>query len=342
MARTASGVTDALLIIEILRRIPRSKKVTARDIQAGLSEIGQDIKIRRLQRILASIVECANLGIEVDTASRPFGYRKRMTEPELQTVSISPKEALLLRLAEEYLRNQLPRQLLVALDPEFQQAKEILNETSGLGREKAWLQKVALVSNSLPMMPPHINKTIFDTVTEALYRDSKLTVTYVNSQDTQLTKTISPLGLVQQDNRLYLVCQFDGYGNYRHLALHRIRKIRLCNEAANRPKSFSLKSYVRERHFNFSDGQKVALCVVFANPVFAKNMQETPFNSTQQLKKNSDGTWTLSAVLDDSPAINGWIASWQANGGSILSWAKKPLPEPDQLPTALRQRKKST
>lgn len=342
MARTASGVTDALLIIEILRRIPRSKKVTVRDIQAGLAESGQDIKTRRLQRILASMAESKNLGIEVDTTSRPFGYRKRMTEPELQTATISPKEALLLRLAEEYLRNQLPRQLLVALDPEFQQAKEVLNETSGLGREKAWLQKVALVSNSLPMLPPHINKTIFDTVTEALYRDSKLNVSYINSQDTQITKTISPLGLVQQDNRLYLVCQFDGYCNFRHLALHRIRKIQLLNETANRPKSFSLKSYVRERHFNFSDGQKVELTVIFANPVFAKNMEETPFNSTQSLEKNKDGSWTLSAVLDDSPAINGWIASWQANGGNILSWHKKPLPDPNRMQVPSRMRKKAS
>ena len=324
MARTATGVTDALIIIEILKRIPRSSKISAKEIQAGLKAVGFDLRTRRLQRILTSIVESKRLGIEVDNSSRPYGYRKSVPQPDLDTTSIGPNEALLLRLSEEYLKNQLPRPLMMALEPSFLQAKEVFSECSALGKERAWMQKVAIASSTLPMMPPHINKNIFDAVTEALYRDAKLEVTYENSQGAQSTHTISPLGLVQQDARLYLVCQFDGFDNYRHLALHRIRKLQILDEKAVRSRNFSLKAYIRSRHFNYSNGEKVKLTVQFSNPVFAKNMEETPFNRTQTLTKKANGTWLLTAELDDSPAIDGWLATWKEDGG-ISHWDKKPI-----------------
>ena len=59
---------------------------------------------------------------------------------------------------------------------------------------------------------------------------------------------------MQQDVRLYLVCMFDRYENVRHLALHRLTKARVTEFQAERPKDFSLDSYVNSCHFNYSDG----------------------------------------------------------------------------------------
>ena len=64
---------------------------------------------------------------------------------------------------------------------------------------------------------------IFDAVSEALYSEKKLRIEYTNMNGKTTSAVISPLALVQQDVRLYLICQFDHFDNVVHLALHRFK-----------------------------------------------------------------------------------------------------------------------
>ena len=178
-------------------------------------------------------------------------------------------------------------------------------------------KKIAVVGSSLPMMPPKISRTIFEAVSEALFRELKLEIEYDSASGKQVKSLITPLGLVQQDVRLYLVCMFDRYENVRHLALHRLTKARVTEFQAERPKDFSLDSYVNSCHFNYSDGsgRKVELSFRFTNAVTALNLNETPFNRTQRLEKLPDGSFHLSVILTDSPLIDGWIAVWKDKAG---------------------------
>ena len=146
-------------------------------------------------------------------------------------------------------------------------------------------------------------------------RDSE--IEYDSASGKQVKSLITPLGLVQQDVRLYLVCMFDRYENVRHLALHRLTKARVTEFQAERPKDFSLDSYVNSCHFNYSDGsgRKVELSFRFTNAVTALNLNETPFNRTQRLEKLPDGSFHLSVILTDSPLIDGWIAVWKDKAG---------------------------
>lgn len=73
---------------------------------------------------------------------------------------------------------------------------------------------------------------------------------------------VSPLALVQQDVRLYLICQFDHFDNVVHLALHRFKKAEVTSFDAHRPEDFDLQSYIHDRHFNYSNGEG---CTGFLN-----------------------------------------------------------------------------
>ena len=165
------------------------------------------------------------------------------------------------------------------------------------------------------MMPPKILERIFNAVSEALYRDVMLHVKFENSRGEQNEADVSPLGLVQQEQRLYLVCQFAGYDNYRHLALHRISEARVLDFPAVRPRDFSLDKYISERHFNYSNGRRVRLILEFTSPETARNLSETPFNTTQKLQKLPDGAWRLEADMDDTVLLDGWIAGWREKAG---------------------------
>lgn len=270
-----------------------------------------------MQRLLKSIRDCEQLHVDVNDKSKPFGYRRQVPETDLAVDQLKPAEALLFRLFEEHMQYQLPAPLLKSLSPFFAAAKSSLNETKN-GRTHEWLRKVAFVSGTVPMMRPRILPRVFDAVSEALYRDAKLKISFENRKGEKSKAEVSPLGLVQQEQRLYLVCRFVNYDNVRHLALHRITYAEVLDFPAERPKDFSLERYIRDRHFNYSNGGRIRLEIEFTNPETARNMSETPFNSTQVLTELPDGAWRLEAVMDDTVVLQGWIAAWHDIAGMRL------------------------
>ncbi len=325
MPHVESAAREAFLILAILKRIPRSRKIDTNELRESLREAGFDIELRRLQRLLLDICKVDEFYVERDTRSKPYGYIRRVPDSELSTVKLRPQESLLIRLAEEHLKYQLPRPITRSMSELFEAAGTCLNERADR-KKKAWLKKVAFVSGAVPMLPAKILQRIFDAVSEALYRDQKLRIKYVNNIDETREAVVSPLGLVQQEQRLYLVCQFDGYDDFRHLALHRLKLAEVMELEAVRPKDFDLDRYVAERHFNYSNGRKIRLTLEFTNSVTAKNLQETPFSKDQELKRLSDGAWRLEAIVDDTVILDGWIAAWREKAGIRLA-QKTPIDE---------------
>ena len=68
-----------------------------------------------------------------------------------------------------------------------------------------------------------------------------------------------PLGLVQQGQRMYLVCRFDGYDNERSLALHRLLSTRTSSFTFDRPKDFDLEQFDNDGRFAYGNGKLVRL-----------------------------------------------------------------------------------
>ena len=179
MAIIESATRDALLVLRILKLIPRNHWISTPEIKQALEESGYAIEPRRLQRILRDIHRCEDLHVECNTAGKPYGYR-RIPDTDLASAKLTPQESLLLRLAEEHLKYQVPARIMSALTPLFESARHALNETSAASKQNAWMQKVAFVPDSIALMPPTILMRIFDSVSEALYRDSKLDIEYQN------------------------------------------------------------------------------------------------------------------------------------------------------------------
>ena len=314
-AESQSTINEVLLLIAVLQRIPKNRWVSSTEIRKGLAAEGIDLMPRRLQRFLVALVECEAFHIEVDRRGKPYGYRRNAPDSTLAESSLTPQESLLLRLCQERLKYQLPPCITEAMEPLFSASKTALNENGKSAKTREWLQKVAFVSDTVPMMPPKIKPRIFNAVSEALYRDSKLRVKFHNSRGEENEAVVSPLGLVQQVQRLYLICQFEGYNNIRHLALHRMDEAEVTAFPSVRPQDFSLSQYVASRHFNYSNGGKIHLLIEFTNPETAVNLSETPFNPTQTLQQLEDGAWRLEADMDDTVQLTGWMEAWRERGG---------------------------
>lgn len=314
MNRKHNRVAQADIVLEILNRIPVSGHfVTVDMLLNSLKEAGIDIGRRSLQRYLKKMYESGNYGIVRDDRDTTYAYRRDRTAQQLDSIQLKPNECLLLKIAHEQLKYQLPAAVLKSLDFLFSKADDVLNKKGSESKENQWPEKVCIVSASLPQKPAKIIPRIFDAVSEALYSEVKLDIEYTNMSGKTSKALISPLGLVQQDGRLYLVCKYDQYDHPVHLALHRLKRAKVTVFSSERPKCFNLQRYVDERHFNFSNGEQVLWVVEFQSDILACNLNETPFNDTQKLTKSDKG-WHMEVKMPDSPLLDGWVATWKESG----------------------------
>ena len=166
MSKRPDTKETVLLALELMRRIPRSRKVTARELheQLAYTEVGRDL--RTVQRQLEMLSE--HFDIERDDRSKPYGYAWKACSRGLSLISLTQPESLLLTLAEQHLKALLPTNLMKTMDGFFEQARKNLAPYSDAKREREWLKKVRVVSTTQPLLPPRIKPGVFEQVSNAI------------------------------------------------------------------------------------------------------------------------------------------------------------------------------
>ena len=310
---------QTLVYLRILDKLSTRSWRTCDDVYRRLLDDGAaGVSKQMVQRALRAMREEPAFDIELSDKSIPYGYRLGRNSP-FARMEFSPQETLLLSLSQAYLRFQLPAKCLESLEKFFEQAGRQI-QGAGLSRARDWSRKVAIVPNQLPFEPPTITNRILKPVTDALYLDRVLCLEYEASETTGRSARgpvcVLPLGLVQQDVRIYLVCRYEQGGEFRHLALHRIKKATVTERSFARPADFSLEHYIAGRHFNYSrGGARVRLSFETTNEKTVRNLSETPFNESQMIEQIGQGRWRVSAQMPDSRLIDGWLAMWQGESG---------------------------
>jgi hypothetical protein len=155
MARDTSSLQEAKMLLEVLKRIPLNRKISTTDLHQQLTAAGFELSRRTLQRYLKALSE-SDMGVQCDDKSKPFGYRRLLNSNDLDRVGLGADGALLLLLAREHLRYQMPPDLTNSLSYLFDAAENYMHTASGSSPEKRWLSKVRFVSGSLPLCPPMI------------------------------------------------------------------------------------------------------------------------------------------------------------------------------------------
>lgn len=302
-----------LLSLELLRRIPRRRKVTARELHEQLREAGFDRDLRTIQRLLETL--SAHFDIERDDRSRPYGYSWKEQAEGFSVPSLGEPESLLLTLAEQHLRNLLPAGLMKSLDGYFEQARANMTPPGNARREREWLSKVRVVATGQPLLPPRIAPGVFEAVSNALFANLWLHVDYRNAAGVQRASDVMPLGLAQQGERLYLVCRFRGYDDDRTLALHRIAAARVSTLSFERPKAFDLQRFDDEGRFGFGDGTRIRLRFRIDREA-GLHLLESPL-SEDQVVEEVDGHYVISATVAETARLDWWLRGFGERVGDI-------------------------
>ena len=241
MAKRPDNQETLVFTLELLRRIPQQRKITAKELHRQLQEAGLNKGLRTVQRQLKLLSEYFD--IERDDREKPYGYRWIEQADGFCIPRLGLQDSLLLTLAEQYLRKILPARLMKSMEGFFTQARYELEYHDGQHPEQEWLSKVRIVDTTQPLLPPKVKPEVFEAVSNALYENKWLKVNYRNVDGKRGDYRVMPLGLAQQGPRLYLVCRFEGFDNERSLALHRIISAEASTMSFQRPPEFDLKKY---------------------------------------------------------------------------------------------------
>jgi predicted DNA-binding transcriptional regulator YafY len=226
---------------------------------------------------------------------------------------LTEQESLLLTLAEQHLRNLLPASLMKSMTGFFAQARSNIGAHTDARREREWLSKVRVVSETQPLLPPKIRPGVFDEVSNALYANHWLELDYKNAAGKRSQTEVMPLGLAQQGPRLYLVCRFPGFDNERSLALHRITSARASNRTFERPKEFDLRKYDDDGRFGFGEGERI-LITFRIDKAAGYHLLESPL-SADQLVVELDDVYEITATVVDSE----WLWRWVRGFGELVT-----------------------
>lgn len=320
MPRRPDNLETLHLCLELLKRIPRQRKIDSRELQMQLKEAGFERDMRTIQRQLESL--CEHFEIEKDDSSRPYGYRWKEAAQGLSLPGLTEQESLLMILAEQNLRHQLPTSLMKSMQGFFDQARRNLSPSqSGVtaNRAREWMRKVRVVSTTLPMLPPKINPDVFEQVSHALYNNRWLEISYTNGLGKKTKAKVMPLGLAQQGVRMFMPCRFEDYNDIRNLALHRIQSAQSTTQSFQRPTDFDLQAYDDNGRFAFGQGLHLAIRL-WVKDELAVLLAESPLSADQRITPALKGQpgFELNATVTESSLLVWWLRS-QGAGVKVLA-----------------------
>lgn len=297
------ALETSLVILEILRAIPKRRFTTAVQVQNHLQASDCPRSIRSVQRLLDQLA--SHFPIEVDTRSKPYGYRWRSDGSAFHLPLLSPAEAVLLRLAENQVNAFLPSSMNSLIGSLFMAARKALEGSPKQSLHRRWLRKVRRIPTTQPLLPPQIRPSVMEAISNGLYFEKKVQVRYINVQGVHREATIWPLGLALQEPRLYLVCRFEGYSNERILALSRIQQATLLEDTFPYPPDFNLAQYDGEGRFAFGEGKQVRI-ELRVERVAGWYLTESPLSSDQQVEIHPE--WLdIRATVIESHLLHAWL-----------------------------------
>jgi predicted DNA-binding transcriptional regulator YafY len=299
-------------LLDTLHLIPPKGKISAPMLMERLENLGHKVIPRMVQRDLEALE--LPFGLVCDKRSKPYGWSWAKDAKRITLPGMDASQALSLRLLQIYLIDLLPESTVQELGPYFDEASSTLNQHYGDTAVQRWLDKVAIVPATQPLLPPAVKRSVHDAVTHGLLSERQLDIHYT-SPGGKVAKSaiVHPLGLVQHGVIHYLVATFNSFTDPRLLPLHRIRSATLLDGSSSTPTGFTLKSYIEQGAFGFAQDnantKPIRLAAVFGGQAGA-HLLESPLSKDQTVHELDDGRLRFTATVPHTERLIWWLMSF--------------------------------
>lgn len=288
----------------LLRKIPRHpKKISIDELLSYLE--GEHFKVSRrtIERDLLKLSEA--LPITSDWA-KPSGWSWLKDANALSLPALTATEALTFKLVKEHLADLMPVSVLTHLEPFFEQAEREF-QTLNQNPLQEWPNKIAAVPSSQPLLPPVINATVQQAVSEALLNNKQLKILYQSrEQDTPSERIVYPLAMVTRGGLIYLITASEKLDEVRLRLMHRVKSAEVLEIQSHRPENFNLKKFIDSGQLGFGQGKMLTLKVVFLADT-AAHLRDTPLSLDQSILPHDQDRVLVTATLADTQQLVWWL-----------------------------------
>lgn len=290
---------------DILRILPsRSPGITSLQVLEQLANHGHSVTKRTVERDLEQLSTLFQ-EIQCNDISKPFGwYWFRDSRVEFPGMDLT--EAMSLGLLADIMSKMLPASLNKGMQPRFDQAKQFLEQLTD-NPNAHWSDLVKYEPGGFPLLPPTVEQSVFNTIQQSLLRKTQIEIDYQSATSNKFTKlTLSPLALIFQGNRPYLVACTENTQPFLY-AVQRIRSITPTKYPSKPPTDFTLSKFLSSGGTQFGDHQSITLKATLTDD-FSNILKETPMSQDQKITKRS-GIHHLTATVIQSWQLEFWILS---------------------------------
>jgi len=300
---------------QMLNLIPtRVPGITATELTGHLAEEGFKVSKRTVERDLNELSRQFGLTTHSSTGKAPFGwYFASGKRTDLGSVELV--DAVSLTLAGDVLEQMLPSSMLHAVTGKISRAREKLKSLKGHPMAK-WSEKVRFVPPTLMFRPPSIRPKVMEIVQKALIEERQLEVRYAAFNEKPRKLTLNPLSMVLRGPVPYLVATVYKYTDVCHFALHRMEQASISDNPPAIPPGYSIDAHITSGGLDFGSGKAFRLKAKLSDSL-AIYLSETPLSDDQKVSYR-DGSWQLTATVQDSWQLQFWILS-QGQGITVTS-----------------------
>ncbi len=293
--------------LRILQLLPHKKDgmITVPRIMKLLREDGIDAETRAVQRDMDEL--SCDFPINCNDTEKPFRWYWDANEV-LAIPAMGQFTALTFQLAEEMLKPLLPKQSFEYLKPNFSTARQVLHDVD---KRKAhnWLKKIRVVPRSLRQISAPIKDGIYDTVTQALYDDVQLEVTYMaasNKTSNPKIHRINPYALLHRNSTTELICNLDDTDKIVRLLLHRIQAANSLNSKSKKSLSFDLDTFIDKDLAQPFSGKEIKF-KAWIHKYGKAHVIETPLCKDQKIEDANDDGIIVTATIRETIELKWWI-----------------------------------
>jgi proteasome accessory factor B len=158
-----------------------------------------------------------------------------------------------------------------------------------------------------PAMP--VSSTVWKNVVQALENHQWIEIVYRNWSGEKSAR-VAPVHLANLQGDWYLFVQYDGFDNFRQLALARIQSVKLLSKKAAIKGTFDPKKELANTFSKFAGENETFLVTVQFASEIAESVLERQWHPEQKVKNRKDGGVEISFEAKGDIEIKRWVMAY--------------------------------
>jgi proteasome accessory factor B len=261
-----------------------------------------EISTKTAQRDFDFLRDRMGAPLKYDAGNRGYAYTESTFM--LPALQMNEGELLALLVGSRMLQPFQQTPMAEKLSLLFEKLSELLPETITLSPQDLFTRFSATLPPTMP-----ISASVWENVVKALQTGRRLRIQY-DGKDGETPYRVNPVHLANLQGDWYLFAQFDGYEDFRQLALSRIQSARILRSKIEVSGHFDAEKELSATFARFA-GQNEAFTVtaVFSKEV-ADEVSARQWHPRQKVKRLNDGRVEIRFAAKGDVEVQRWIQAY--------------------------------